>query len=269
VATVADGRQFLALQDAWEARLTDKAVRALERTFPGRAIVTVNLELSPHTENRSGVNVPVDGLQPNLIETMGTPAGMSRGGGDGPSGPLESDPNRAPAVSAFASRLRRDVAGRVYKKQIDVSLYGRKTEVQLAPAIRRITASVVLDEAALATHEDQAATKAAVVDIVKHAIGFDATRGDQMHAPAVMRFTTPPTAAVGTGWDAWSMLAMMLLLFALFGAVWFARRAGSNQPSPNAEALALRMRQEIETAIEHDPEVVAEILGEWAMEARR
>ena len=254
---VAAGRKFLALQDEWEHRLTAKAADAVERAFSGRAVVTVNLELSRHSEERSGVNVPPGGLQPSVVES-GPPRESTKA--------LQSDPNLTPAVNAFRSKMRREDAGDVRRKELDPELYGKKIELQLAPAIQRITASVVLDEAAFKADEDAIATTAVVVDMVKHAIGFDETRGDRIHASAQMKFAKPSTVDAWTTGLAWTMLAMILVL--TFLAVWFSQ---DRHPAPavaDPSQLADRMRRDIEAAIERDPAAVSRVLSEWAREVR-
>lgn len=255
---VAAGRRFLALQEAWEHRLTAKAVGAVERVFPGRAVVTVNLELSRHTEERTGVNVPPGGVQPSLVES-GPPREAPQ--------TLQTDPNRAPAVSAFPSRMRREQAGDIQRKEVDPELYGSKIELQLAPAIHRITASVVLDEAAFRAGEDPAETTSVVVDMVKHAIGFDEARGDRIHASAKMTFGKPATVDAWTAGLAWTTLTLTLVM--AFLAMWLSRVGRSAAAVEDPSELAERMRRDIEASIEHDPVAVSRVLGEWAREAQR
>jgi flagellar biosynthesis/type III secretory pathway M-ring protein FliF/YscJ len=281
---VAEGRRFLEIQDAWESRLQEKATRALEAAFRGHVVVTVNLELDPRAETTSGVHLPKDGLQPNFIEIGGSERRQQEPRRESRSGAVPSDPDVAPAAAAFVSRLRRDSGPREFEtRRTDPALYGRRTEILLAPVIRRITASVLIDKTVVVASAEPAATTKIVSEIVKHAIGFDETRGDRLHEPAVVEFAAATaTAAVSEGDgsaanDAWLVaLPLILFLFLVLILAWRHHSAASGpgpgpvpaaaSPDMSTEQLAARMRHEIEKAIDSDPAAVSRALGDWAME---
>jgi Flagellar M-ring protein C-terminal len=277
---VAEGRRFLAIQEEWESRLQEKATRALAAAFRGHVVVTVNLELDPRAETTSGVHLPEAGLQPNFIEIGGSERREQKSRRRPRQGAVPSDPDVAPAAAAFVSRLRRGSGQREFEtRRTDPALYGRRTEILLAPVIRRITASVLIDETVVVNSAEPATITKMVSEIVKHAIGFDETRGDSLHEPAIVDFAAAPTTAAvsgggGSAADGAWLVALPLFLILIVILAWRHQPAASGpEPVPatgslasSTEQLAARMRHEIEMAIDSDPAAVSRALGDWAME---
>jgi flagellar biosynthesis/type III secretory pathway M-ring protein FliF/YscJ len=281
----ADGRGFMRLQDDLEFRLYSKANRALAEAYSGDVVVTVNLELDPNIVHKTGINLPDDGIPPNLVETTRTESGI-------PTPAVKGDPSSAENAGDAPKPGGKQTTSsdKSEMKKTDAALYGQKIETMLAPSTRRITASVLVnDEAVL--EADRPQIEQTIQDIVSKSIGIDPVRdGADAVTVAFMKFAPVdlPLQAEGTDYmelarsfapAAGHVLAVLLVLMFLRGML---KRV---QPRRDAispaladveedvenlapEEAARRMRKEIEKAIGEDPAAISRMLENWLTEQR-
>lgn len=282
----ASGKGFLRMQEDWEYRLQTKANRVLAEVYQDNVRVVVNVALDPNLVEKTGVNIPEEGITPNFIETTNknTEEGTSAVHSAGP-------PEDAQAATQVAPAKPAKTSDKIEKKETDPKLYGTKIETQMAPHITRITASVVLNEEIFADPTVQEAERTKIREIVNNTIGIDETRdGVDAVTVAFGKFAPPPPIAEPVGMDymqtvrdfapaVGQVLAVLLVILFLRGMMKrvqpksvLADATGSDlddEPENLApEEAARRMRKEIEKAIGEDPAAISRMLDNWLTEQR-
>lgn len=202
-------------QSRREAELAAKVERVLASVLgsPTNFSVAVMVELTSATVESTTQSVDPDSAAPTT-ESIETESSAGEGG-------------QVPGVASNVPGTGTDVssvAGRSRERQQTTYLYTRTQSTTTQPAgdLRRVSASVVVNSAALAAlagegaaAEEPAAQKARLEGLVKAAIGADNTRGDLVTVE-VLPFAEPllvedAPAVAAAAWQAWIPQAVALL----------------------------------------------------------
>jgi flagellar biosynthesis/type III secretory pathway M-ring protein FliF/YscJ len=285
-----DSADFLALQQRRAEELQEKAHDLLEATYPGQVRVRVNVQLDPNWKLERRTLTP----EAPLVKTDKL---SKQDSGSGASGTVAGDPSTTGAVAGNANAPasggptnKNETRDREY-----VTAIGSAESGMLSPDVRRLSAAIVIDEAAV---QSDAGKVDQITKLVKGAIGWDETR-DGAELPVVVekfKAAPPPPAAAGPGVmglvrefgpTAGQVVAVVLVLVFLRGLLrrsqrpmparlpgrTAAARAGAAAAAEPAEELSpeddmKRARREIERAIADDPGAVSRLLESWLVEQR-
>jgi flagellar M-ring protein FliF len=271
--------EFLAEERSMSESKTRDAQAALDAVYPGKTIVTVNVELAREWEVKTTKVLPTEPLVQSEKSTKdNTTNGTTSGGGD---------PSAAAGTGAEAANaaLHKNTTSKETKDKQYVTDIGELRSGLRASPIKHISVAMLYDQS-LEKVEGFQPTQLA--GIVKSIVGWDSKRDDDTgfatmssafpaEAPALLpagpgfsdlALRWAPTAAQVTG-----LVLVLLFLRSLFRRSGRARALAEPEPVievPEQELpvdeQARRMRREIERAIVQDPATLARMLESWITE---
>lgn len=273
--------EFLAQQREMGDMRTRAAQDALDLVWPGKTVVTVGVELDPAWEVVTQKVLPAEPLvKTDKVTKDSTDNSIGQGTAGG-------DPSAAAATAQDAAASKNNTRKETRDREF-VTDIGEKRAGRLAPAIRRLTVSLIYDKTLA---EKDGFKPDELIKTVKAIVGWDPTR-DQEDAFSTLIGEFPaeaPDAGVsgGPGMMAIAMewapvvgqlLGVVLVLFFLKGLFKRAAPATTGAAVPEVEEikeedlapeeLAKRMRREIERAIASDPAALARLLESWLTESK-
>lgn len=253
VADALVAKEFLAQQHARGLELQARAQRLLDRLYPGRALVTVSVELDNQWERLE------ERIQPDYPVLLTEERGSARD---------------ASAEGSGGTTTRR------YEPFL-----GTRNRRPLAPDVRRISVALVLDRSI------DSARHGAIESAIKAAVGFDDARdggvSDRFDV-LVEAFPAADAAKAGLQIDWWivlpwvsaagAVLALMLAIAFLRARAAAAARERARRIEREAAIAEVRpatpkeraheLRGEIERAIAADPASVSRLFEGWLAERR-
>ncbi len=276
--------EFMAQQRAISDLKTQAAQMALDAVYPGKTIVSVNVELDPSWEVQTSKIIPTEALVKSDRTTKdstdsGAPAA---GAGNGSGG--------EPADASHRNSTSKETSDREFVTDI-----GERRSGKLAPEVKRMTVALLYDES---LDKKNGFVPADLAKVVKSIVGWDGKR-DEDAAFSVMSGAFPPEeplvsssgpglGEVALGWapTVAQILGLMLVLFFLKGLFKRPTPVRSSNPfgdlSPattsgaaddeddlanlSEEEQVKRLRREIERAIGQDPATLARLLESWLTE---
>ncbi len=278
---------FLSQQKLRSRDLTFLAQQVLDRAYPGKAMVTVSVELDPSWER---VSEKIQPATPAIVReeiTKNTSSDGNLGSGGDPSvaaptsGGLASSSSSGPKNST-----KQDTKNRTMEPWS-----GTRDSGKLAPDIRTLNIALVLDE----TIPDVVNKQEQIEALVKDAVGFSELRPgggtDRFSVHIAPEFIVPPPpAAVGFDFmeTARDYAPLVGQIIAVLIVVMFLRsllKKGNTPLAPKAatsagsvvveeevelstDEQALRMRREIEKSINEDPGSISRLLEGWLAEVQ-
>ncbi len=270
--------EFLALQRRLASERQALAQEALDAIHPGKALVTVGIELDPQWEVLSQKILPsepvvvTDSMTKDVTEDKET----KRAQGD-PS--IAAQSSEQPSSSNSSKKETRD---RKYMTEI-----GERRSGKLAPEIKRMSVALVYDRS---LEQQPGFDKQSLVGVVKSIVGWNPERDDEaMFSSMVGEFAAEPPAFVEAGpgfadiakeWapTVGQLLGVALVLLFLRSLMRTPARAVAAEPAPAASAAGeaslppeeqhKRMRRELERAIASDPAALARMMESWLAEQK-
>ncbi|MHC5062359.1 MAG: flagellar M-ring protein FliF C-terminal domain-containing protein [Planctomycetota bacterium] len=286
---------FLTQQKARSRDMTFLAQQVLDRAYPGKAMVTVSVELDPNWER---VSEKIQPATPAIIREEVTKNTSSDGkvgsGGD----PSVAAPPTSGGLSSGSGGGPKNTTKSDTKNRTMEPWSGTRETGKLAPDIRSLNIALVLDE----TIPDVANRLTEIEGLVKAAVGYSEQRVgggiDQIKTQVVPEFIVPPPP-VAPGVDFMEIAKDYAPLFgqivAVLIVVMFLRSLlkkgstplapqlagasssprGSSIDEPDEEEVELstdeqarRMRREIEKSINEDPGSISRLLEGWLAEVQ-
>ncbi|GAB4142745.1 MAG: hypothetical protein Fur0037_10070 [Planctomycetota bacterium] len=273
--------EFLSLQRSMSEERTRIAQGKLDAVYPGKTIVTVNVELDPNWEIRNEKIVP----DQQLLKTDDLTKDESK---TGSSGMASADPGSLTAenrTTATPPSNSKETRKREYATE---ALIGERRSGKQFPEIRRLTVALLYDKS---LEQREGFDKAKFEKTVKALVGVDDSRLDSEGNPAdqfstlASEFPPPapesPIPGPGLGDVAlkWAptvgqilgILVVILFLKGLFRRAAPAKAAAEERAEEQAENLspeqqARLIRREIERSIASDPAALAKLLENWLTE---
>lgn len=277
---------FRAMERALSAERSQSAQDQLDRAWPGKATVTVNVELDPKWELVSEKVLPPsndilrseDSTKDSTSQKSGT-SGTAGGTGNrsASSGSAGTEP------STTENTTKNEKVKREFVTEIGERRSGRQ-----AAEIKRITVSLFYDKSLAAQGSDFDPKN--LESAVKAMVGWDKARdtddGFSMlatdFAPVDLTAIAAPGGGIGELVVQWGptvgqVLGVAVVLLFLRGllkrsakSTAAAAAAAAAEPAPvkpdSPEELQRKMRKEIERAIASDPATLAKLLETWLIE---
>lgn len=269
--------EFLSLVKAMSQGRTQTAQARLDAVYPGRTIVTVNVELDPSWEIRTEKILP----EQKLVKSDDTTKDETRTprAADASTGPAaEPPPAEGPTTSKETRKL----------EFVTEQLIGERKVGRQFPEVKRLTATLLYDKA---LEQQQGFDKNVFEQTVKTLVGIDPARVDADGNPAdtfsalatPWPEATPEPLASGPGlgdqalrWapavgQVLGVLLVLLFLRSLFRRSRPATAAADQEPTAeelSPDEQARRMRREIEKSIATDPAALAKLLESWLAEQK-
>lgn len=279
---------FRAMERAISAERTQNAQDLLDRMWPGKASVTVNVELDPNWEIVSEKIAPSSELVKSEKITKDTSDQKSGSAGTtAPNGSRTvSSPSAATEPSSTENTTKNETRDREFVTEVGERRSGRQ-----AAEIKRITVAVVYDKTLAGQGSDFDPKN--LESAVKAMVGWDKNRDtDDGFSLLAGEFTPLDPAAIGTtggglgelvlqwGPTVGQVLGVAVVLLFLRGllkrsarsAAAGAAAAADAEPPPakpdSPEEMQRKMRKEIERAIASDPAALAKLLETWLIEQK-
>ncbi|MFH1999845.1 MAG: flagellar basal-body MS-ring/collar protein FliF [Planctomycetota bacterium] len=276
----------LELKDSYESALTRKAQEQLDTVLgPGKVRIVVNLDLDMvrQTRREKKYSNPEEGkvIKTEKINTEDTSRSSPQSGGaTGTGSKLDGETG---SNSALADKSTMEDSTKEFAVN-EVNL----DEIDGGAKINRLTLAIMVDKSLEAQSDD-------IQGVVKHAVGFDETRGDTASV-VVMEFSVPDISGteeelgsyeqkefiltmVKHGIQGLSVVAVLLVLLKILKrtnrpmpALAKARpRPGMKQSTPVVEETPERaenklIREEVLAVVQADPVMATDILHEWLKE---
>ena len=273
--------EFLAQQRELSDERTALAQEALDAIYPGKAVVTVSVELDPQWQITNEKMLPPE---PVVLSEQTTKDSTenSESAGTGASG----DPSTAATAgeaTGHRNNTKKEMRDRKYLADV-----GERRSGRLAPEIKRVSVALLYDRS---LEQKQGFNKDELAGVVKSIVGWDGTRRPQdtfstMAGDFPVAEPAVAAGAAGPGRVAqllkWApaigqVLGVALVLLFLRGLLKSRAPAASRKAAlpggaqeeqlPPAERQQ-RMRREIERAIASDPAALARILESWLAESK-
>lgn len=280
--------EFLGLERSMSEQRTQLAQAKLDAVFPGKTIVTVNVELDPSWEIRTEKILPEQQLMKSDDSTKDeTKAANATSGVDQGSG--QGGDSRSTGSAPSTSKETRK------REYVTDGVIGERRVGKQFPEVRRLTVAVLYDKEFVkdkVKKDDGSFNEAEFERMVKTLVGIDPGRldgegnpADQFSMlpsdfPAAVPEVVPSGPGIGDQALRWApavgqVLGVLLVLLFLRSLFKRARPAAAaeEQKAVSEENLspdeqARRMRREIEKSIAADPAALAKLLESWLSEQK-
>lgn len=274
---------FHAMERVASAERTQKAQEVLDRMWPGKASVTVNVELDPSWEIVSEKVLPTTELVKS-DKTTKEATDQQSGTGGSPGGASNGRAATSSSAGTEPSSTKNNTKNETRERQF-VTEIGERRSGRQAPAIKRITVAVVYDKTlGQAADFDPKSLENAVKAMVgwdkdrDAAEGFSLLAGDfaPIDLTTVGATTGGGFAEIALQWgptvgQVLGVVVVLLFLRGLFkrskkGAPDGAAAEAAAPKADSPEEMQRKMRKEIERAIASDPAALAKLLETWLID---
>lgn len=270
--------EFLAQQRSLGDERTKAAQQALDALWPGKTVVTVNVELDPNYELIRSKVVPETPIviTDKTTKDKSEAAKTTTAAGDPSAAAATNEPVAGSSSGPNTSKETRE------KKFVED--YGDRTTGKVAPEIKRLSVAVLYDKTleAKANKDELAKTVKAIVGYDQKRDGDDAFSMLSGEFPAEEPLTTSSGPSLLDKVIAFApTIAQLLgvLVVVLFLKGLFKRSPAAQQAAATAAAEATakpttpeervrEMRREIERSIANDPAALAKLLESWMAEQK-
>lgn len=285
-----ENSEFLLLQRRRSEQMTERAQALLDRVYPDKAQVLVTVELDPSWEMRREKLVGEKVLVREKTTKDNTSGGGAAGGDPSASTFTGTNASGAGSAAPATASTTSETKDREYEP-----FTGEKTAGKLAPDVKKVSISLILDESV------GAAKRKEIEDVVKRAVGWEnrnedptKTRVDEFavlveklpppQEPPQLEGADPMVMVEKYGPIAGQVIAVLLVVLFLRGllkksAAAAARRLESTRAEDveidkidkeelPPEEVMRRIRQELERSIAENPAAISRMIEGWLAEQR-